>query len=427
MNIVICGLGYVGVTVAACLLRKGATVIGVDISPDKVRATIEGLSPVKEPGVAELFAMGRAQGRLIAATTLDPHLTTADMVIVCVGTPSSPEGDLDLSHIASVSRQIGAALRRRPTGARQLLCVYRSTMLPGSMDEVVLPALEEASGEPPGGSYEVIYNPEFMRESTAIADFLAPPKIVIGERAPNTAGDLLGIYDGIDAPVFKVPFPVAEMVKYVDNVFHAVKVSFANEMGRIALTAGVDPKVVTRIFLTDTKLNISPYYLYPGGAFGGSCLPKDLRALTAFARASRLNVPMIDHVMASNEAHKAFLLDQVKSSVAPGGRILQLGLTFKDDTDDLRESPLLDIAVGLVEAGYELRVFEPDLRPDQLVGSNLLFAREHLPRLDELLVSNVAAAAATADLVIVGKAMPGIVDKVPPGTPVLNLHRLQLA
>jgi GDP-mannose 6-dehydrogenase len=424
MNVVVCGLGYVGVTVAACLLRKGATVIGVDVNAQKVKAAVEGLSPVKEPGVAEIFAAGRAQGRLAAAESLDPHLATADMVVVCVGTPSSPAGDLDLSHVREVSRQIGLALRRRPADARPLLCLYRSTMLPGSMEEVVLPGLREAAGEAPGTRYEVAYNPEFMRESTAIADFLAPPKIVIGERFPGAAGDLLGIYDGIDAPTFRVSFPVAEMVKYVDNSFHAVKVSFANEIGRIALANRIDAKEVTRIFLADTKLNISTYYLYPGGAFGGSCLPKDLRALAAFARASRLEVPMLGEVIASNEAHKEFLAGRVRAALPDGGRILQLGLTFKDDSDDLRESPLLDLSVRLLELGYDLRIFEPDLRPEQLIGSNLLFARQHMPRLDELLVSDVGAAAKAADLVVFGKAMPGLADKVPAGKPTLNLHRL---
>ena len=424
MNIVVCGLGYVGVTVAACLLRKGATVIGIDVSAQKVRAAVDGHSPVKEPGVAELFALGRAEGRLVAAESLDPHLAAADMAIVCVGTPSSPEGDLDLSHVREVSRQIGAALRRRPASAKPLLCVYRSTMLPGSMETVVLPELQKASGEAPGARYEVAYNPEFMRESTAIADFLAPPKIVIGERFPGAAGDLLGIYDGIDAPTFRVSYAAAEMVKYVDNSFHALKVCFANETGRIALAAGVDPKLVTRMFLADTKLNISPYYLYPGGAFGGSCLPKDLRALNAFARTQRLDVPMLDTLMASNDAHKAFLVERVRAAAPEGGRILLLGLTFKDDSDDLRESPLLDLAVRLLELGYRLGIFEPDLRPEQLVGSNLLFARQHLPRLDALLVPEVGAAASAADLVVFGKAMPGIADKVPAGKPVLNLHRL---
>jgi GDP-mannose 6-dehydrogenase len=424
MNIVVCGLGYVGVTVAACLLRKGATVIGIDISAQKVQAAIDGHSPVKEPGVAELFALGRAEGRLIAAGSLDPHLAAADMVIVCVGTPSSPAGDLDLSHVREVSRQIGTALRRRPASAKPLLCVYRSTMLPGSMEGVVLPELRQASGEAPGACYEVAYNPEFMRESTAIADFLAPPKIVIGERFPGAAGDLLGIYDGIDAPTFRVPYAAAEMVKYVDNSFHALKVCFANETGRIALAAGVDPKLVTRMFLADTKLNISPYYLYPGGAFGGSCLPKDLRALNAFARAQQLEVPMLDTLTASNDAHKAFLVERVRAAAQKGDRILLLGLTFKDDSDDLRESPLLDLAVRLLELDYKLSIFEPDLRPEQLIGSNLLFARQHLPRLDALLVPEAGAAAAAADLVVFGKAMPGIADKVPPGKPVLNLHRL---
>ncbi len=421
MKIVVCGLGYVGVTVAACMLRKGATVIGIDVNPQKVEITNSGRSPVKEPGVEETFARARAEKRLTAATTLDGTLADADIVVACVGTPSSEDGSLQLSYVSSVSDEIGKALRQRSRDCRPLLCVFRSTMLPGTMENLVLPRLSAAAGEPPGRRYEAVYNPEFMRESTAIADYFNPPKIVVGERFPGAAQELCGMYDGIDAPVFKVPFAVAEMVKYVDNYFHALKVSFANEVGRLALTSAVDPAEVTRVFLADTKLNISSYYLRPGNAFGGSCLPKDVRALSAFGRQNQVDVPLLQNVIASNTAHKSFIVQMVLAHAPKGTRILQVGLTFKPDTDDLRESPLLDLASTLLEQGYDLSLFEPDLKPDQLLGANMTFARSHLARLPELLVADFARAARKADLIVIGKAMPGL--KLPPGKRSLNLYR----
>ena len=313
------------------------------------------------------------------------------------------------------------AIRHRPPECRPLLCIFRSTMLPGTMETVVMPKLAAAAGEPAGQRYEPVYNPEFMRESTAIADYFHPAKIVVGERFPGAAQELYGIYDGIDAPVFNVPFAVAEMVKYVDNYFHALKVSFANEIGRLALAATVNPQEVIRIFLSDTKLNVSPYYLRPGNAFGGSCLPKDVRALGAFGRKQGVDVPLLQSVIASNNAHKSFIARLVLAHAPKGARILQMGLTFKPDTDDLRESPLVELAVALLDQGYDLSLFEPDLKPEQLVGANLAFARAQLARLPEVLVTDFSRAAERADLIILGKAMPGL--KLPSGKPFLNLYR----
>jgi GDP-mannose 6-dehydrogenase len=422
MKIVVCGLGYVGVTVAACMLRKGATVVGVDVNPQKVKITNEGRAPVKEPGIHETFAQARAEDRLTAATTLGSALADADVAVACVGTPSCEDGSLELSYVASVSEEIGTAVRHRPPNCRPLLCVFRSTMLPGTMETVVMPRLSAAAGEPAGQRYEPVYNPEFMRESTAIADYFHPPKIVVGERFPGAARELYGIYDGIDAPVFKVSFAVAEMIKYVDNYFHALKVSFANEIARLALAASVNPQEVTRIFLSDTKLNISPYYLRPGNAFGGSCLPKDVRALGAFGRRHGVDAPLLQGVIASNAAHKSFIARLVLAHAPKGTRILQMGLTFKSDTDDLRESPLLELATTLLDEGYQLSLFEPDLTPEQLTGANLAFARANLARLPGLLVTDFQRAAESADLIVLGKAMPGM--KLPSGKQILNLYRL---
>ncbi|HEX2527209.1 MAG TPA: nucleotide sugar dehydrogenase [Geminicoccus sp.] len=424
MKIIVCGFGYVGATVAACLLREGHAIVGVDISPDKAAAISAGESPIHEPSVGDFLRMGHADGRLVGATDVGDHVLDAHMALICVGTPSKPNGSLDLSFVVKIARQMGEAVRRRDPSLPPILLVFRSTMLPGSMDNVVLPNLLETAGEAPGGRYEVAYNPEFLREGTAIADYFAPPKTVIGERAPGTAKRMLGICDGLDAPLFEVSFSVAEMVKYADNSFHALKVAYANEIGRLALSLDMAPQRVMEIFLSDTKLNISPYYLRPGAPFGGSCLPKDVRALAACMRDNGVSAPVMEHILASNASHKSFLVQEVGKRVAVGGRILLLGLTFKSDTDDLRESPLLDLAEHLIGKGYKLSIYDPDLKTDALVGANRRYVQEHLPHLSSILVQDVAAAAAAADLVVVGKAMPGVVDRLGSSVPVFPIHRL---
>ncbi len=424
MKIVICGMGYVGVTMAACLLKQGHRVVGIDVNAAKIETIAAGRSPIHEPGVGELLLAGHREGRLVGDIDLQPHLADADMVLLCVGTPSAANGALDLSQVRQVTGEIGAAMASRTGDAGQLLIVYRSTMLPGSMDKVVMPALIEAIGEAPGTRYEVAYNPEFLRESTAVRDYFDPPKIVIGERAKGQSQRLMGLYDGIEAPTFEVPFASAEMLKYVDNSFHALKVAFANEVGRLALETGIDAQEVMEIFLADTKLNISPYYLRPGGAFGGSCLPKDVRALSACMRDNGVHAPIVDNLMATNNAHKEYVAKRVLNALPSTKRVLMLGLTFKSDTDDLRESHLVDLAERLLGAGCELKIFDPDLKTDELIGQNLRFVEEHLPHLSRLLVTEPLGTAEASDLVVLGKAMPAVMDSLPRGTRVINLHRL---
>ncbi|HWL68958.1 MAG TPA: nucleotide sugar dehydrogenase [Geminicoccus sp.] len=424
MKIIVCGFGYVGATVAACLLREGHSIVGVDISPDKAAAISAGRSPIHEPGVNGFLRAGHADGRLVGSTEVGDHVLDADMALICVGTPSKPNGSLDLSYVVKIARQMGEAVRRRDPAMPPLLLVFRSTMLPGSMDKVVLPNLLETAGEAPGGRYEVAYNPEFLREGTAIADYFAPPKTVIGERAPGTSKKLLGICDGLDAPMFEVPFAVAEMVKYADNSFHALKVAYANEVGRLALSLEIAPQRVMEIFLADTKLNISPYYLRPGAPFGGSCLPKDVRALASCMREQGVSAPVMENILASNASHKQFLVQEIGRRLPVGGRVLLLGLTFKSDTDDLRESPLLDLAEQLIGKGYRLSIYDPDLKTDELVGANQRYVQEHLPHLSSILVQDVANAAAEADLVVVGKAMPGVVDRLGGSAKLFPIHRL---
>ena len=422
MQIAILGLGYVGTTTAACLARDGHHVLGVDINAEKVAAIGAGRSPVVEPMVEELLGQGVAEGRVRSAASLQGELDRTDMVIICVGTPSRADGKLDLSHLLESTRQLGQAVRAR-RAERPLLMVFRSTMPPGTMSRLVLPTLERAAGTAPGRLYEVAFNPEFLRESTAVKDYFNPPKIVIGEREKGVTGRLLGIYDGIEAPLFEVPLMVAEMGKFVDNSWHAVKVAFANEIGRVATARGIDRQAVAEIFLADTKLNVSAYYLRPGGPYGGSCLPKDLAGTLALGRAAGLDLPVLAGARASNRRHLAWLAAAVQAHAPPPGPILLVGLSFKAGTDDLRGSPLLALARRLVAQGYELAVHDPDVAPARLVGANLAAARR--ASILALLTGDLAAAAARAKLVVVGKPLAGLAARLPPGLPVLDLTRLQ--
>ena len=418
MKIVICGLGYVGATAAACLLRQGHHVTGVDVDDAKTTLIAAGASPVSEPGVGELLAAGLADGRLAATGEVGPALDNADAVIVCVGTPSLASGALDLSRVRAVVTELGAALAGRRAGGDPLMVVVRSTLPPGAMDGVILPAIAEAAGGPPGAAYEIAYNPEFLRESTAVADYFAPARIVIGEREPGVARRLRGLYDGIDAPVFETTFAEAESIKLIDTAFHALKVAFANEVGRIAVGLDVEAGRVIDVFLADTKLNVSPAYLRPGGAFGGSCLPKDVAALAALAAAGGTDIPVLANLLASNEAHKRHIAERVMAAAPRGGRILLAGLSFKAETDDLRESPLVDLAETLIGKGYDLAILDPDLSGRTLIGANLAFVEGHLPHLSRLLVESVEQAGAV-DLIVIGK--PGMIDAPDPATPVLDI------
>jgi GDP-mannose 6-dehydrogenase len=424
LHIAIMGLGYVGTTTAACLLNDGQHVYGIDINPEKVLAIAAGRSPVVEPEVENLLQAGLAAGRLMSGPSLAPWLDRLDLVMICVGTPSRADGKLDMAHLLEVTRQLGRQLRER-RAADPLLLVYRSTMAPGTMQRLVLPTLEAAAGEAPGRRYEVAFNPEFLRESTAVKDYYAPPKIVIGERHPGASQRLKGIYDGLEAPLFEVGFAEAEMVKLVDNSFHALKVAFANEIGRIAVAKGIDPQRVADVFLADTKLNVSPAYLRPGGPFGGSCLPKDLGAMLALARESGVQAPVLGGTRESNAVHAAWLAQAVQARLGPPGPVLLLGLSFKAGTDDLRNSPLLELAEALLDAGYDLRVFDPDLDPERLVGVNFALAAEHQEVLRQRLTRDLATAAAGAGLVVLGKPMPEHQAALPPAVPRLDIPRLQ--
>lgn len=389
MKVAVLGLGYVGFTAACCIAGEGHHVIGIDISARKVGEIMSGIAPILEPRVGEMLHCALAENRLAAVTEIDHHLDDCDMAIVCVGTPSAADGSHNMGFIADVTRQIAAAVdapRDRP-----LVVVYRSTFRPGTVDELVWPIFRAALGDEAENRVEVVYNPEFLREGSAVADYFAPPKIVIGTRdgAPNAVIEELNA--NIDAPRFNVGYREAEITKFVDNSWHAVKVAFANEIGRVALALGVSSRKVHEIFVADHKLNISAAYLRPGGAFGGSCLPKDVRALQHIAGDSGANLYLIDSLIRSNEAHKHRLFEYAADGLAPGAAVLMAGLAFKAGTDDLRESPNVDLARKFLAAGYALEIFDPGVEADKLVGANLGYAYSQLPVLERLLVDKARA------------------------------------
>jgi len=398
MKIAVYGLGYVGLTAAACLAESGHEVIGVEVSESKVADMNAGVCPIAEPGLEEMLQRAIANKRFHAVQFAGDLLDTCDMAIVCVGTPSAPDGSHNMGYIAEVSRQIAASLS--PDVTRSLTVVFRSTFRPGTMAGLVAPLFASALGETYGARVELVYNPEFLREATAIADYFAPPKIVVGTANGEPSARMQELYAGIDAPMFHTPFNEAEFTKFVDNSWHAVKVAFANEIGRICMKLDVQSQVIHKIFVADTKLNISPYYTRPGGAFGGSCLPKDVRALQYIAGDVGANASLMDSLLRSNEAHKHFIYEYVAEGLAPGARVLMTGLAFKKDSDDLRESPHVDLARKLLQGGFKLSIYDPSLSSAKLVGQNLGYAYSHLPNYSELLISHDEAETGTWDLVV---------------------------
>src|SRR6187200_3700690 len=365
MRISIFGLGYVGCVSAGCFAKNGHTVVGVDVAPAKRDILMQGRAPVIEKDLDEIIAEGVTNGRLTAVASAAEAIAITDISLICVGTPSNPNSSLNLEYVQRVCEEIGAALRHKEQ--RHIVCV-RSTMVPGSTERVVIPGLRKGLGGIIPDHVEVAVNPEFLREGTAVYDFFNPPKTVVGSDRESTANTIVELYQGIEAPVFKTPIKVAETVKYVDNVFHAVKISFANEIGSICKSVGVDSHEVMDIFTADKKLNISPAYLKPGFAFGGSCLPKDVRALAQIAKQNDVEVPMLASLLVSNRVHIDHAVDKILRMGRP--RVGMLGLSFKSGTDDLRESPLVMVAKRLIGEGCEIRVFDPEVHLSRLLGAN---------------------------------------------------------
>ncbi|UYV15851.1 nucleotide sugar dehydrogenase [Porphyrobacter sp. ULC335] len=389
MNVVIFGLGYVGSAAAGCIASQGHTIIGVDVSDAKVAALNSGRAPVYEPGLDELIAAAHADGRIKAVTRVSDELDNCDIAIVCVGTPSGVDGAHDMSFIAQVTREIAAALK--PDRASPLTLVYRSTMRPGSCENIIWPIIESHLGAEAEKTVELVYNPEFLREASAIEDFFHPPKIVIGTLGGKPSANMAKLNEGINAPVFEVGLREAEITKFVDNSWHAVKVAFANEIGRVCQNLGISASEVHAIFKSDTKLNLSAYYTRPGGPFGGSCLPKDVRALQYIAADTGSATHLVDALIRSNEAHKHHQFLHATQGLEAGARVLLVGLAFKLETDDLRESPAVDMARKLLEAGYDVDIYDPKVAPSSLVGQNLGYAYSVLPRIDDLMVTQQTA------------------------------------
>ncbi|RBP15779.1 GDP-mannose 6-dehydrogenase [Roseiarcus fermentans] len=398
MRIAVYGLGYVGLTGAICLASEGHDIVGVDVSEHKIRQIMSGVSPIREPGLDQMLAEAMASRRLRCTSNPLEPARDCDMAIVCVGTPSAADGSHNMRDIAEVTRQLADGVRA--AGRKEkFTVVYRSTIRPGTVEGLILPIFASALGDA-RDAIEVVYNPEFMREASAVKDFFNPPKIVIGTADGAPSARVEALNRNLSAQTFTVKYREAELTKFVDNSFHALKVAYANEIGRICVKLDIDAKVVHKIFVSDTKLNISPYYLRPGGPFGGSCLPKDVRALQYIANDIGANTHVIDSLMRSNDAHKHFLFSRAVKALPEGASVLMLGLAFKSDTDDLRESPNIDLARKLLQGGYALSIFDPSLRPEHLLGQNLGYAYTHLPRLNDLLIDKATAESRPFDLVV---------------------------
>ena len=390
MKISIFGLGYVGSVTAACLAEQGHEVTGVDVHPQKVAQFNAGQAPIVEPGLDVLLRRAHERGLLRATERAEEAITQTDLSLVCVGTPSKHTGALDLSHVREVSRQIAQAVQSQ--NKRHVL-VYRSTMLPGSTRMLIEEELSRVVG---AGMLEVLYYPEFLREGTAVQDFREPSLAVVGTAKGQPYARELGSLLGETSAV--VNWDTAEMIKYACNAFHAAKVAFANEIGRLSKGIGIDGQTVMNLLCRDQRLNISTYYLRPGNPFGGSCLPKDVRALADFARQQRLSLPVIENLLVSNQEHLHRLLQLIAER---GHReIVILGLSFKSDTDDLRESAMVEVAQNLVAHGYKVRIYDPQLKLARMIGSNIRVLEIKMPRLASLLQADLASALGKGGLVL---------------------------
>ena len=397
LSVSIFGLGYVGSVSAACFSSMGHKVIGVDVSRAKVEMMDSGRTPIIEARMSEMVAEAHRAGLLNATTDATAAVLNSEVSFVCVGTPSLKNGKLDLSHIEHVAREIGAAIRQKKSPH---VFVLRSTVLAGTTETVVLPILEKESGKKCGQDFTVCYNPEFMREGSAVGDFLNPPYTILGASDTQHLAPLRELYKNTPGTLYETTIPVAEMVKYFSNCYHALKVGFANEMGTMCKHLGVDAHAVAKIFTSDTKLNISSAYLSPGFAFGGSCLPKDLRAITYKAKELDLKLPLLESLMPSNAEH----VDRAVEMVMNTGKkkIAQLGLSFKAGTDDLRESPHVQLIKRLMGEGLEVKVWDEDVSLGRLAGSNRQYIEEVIPHIGSVLSADLEGVLRTAEVVILG-------------------------
>ena len=390
------GLGYVGTVCAACFADLGHRVIGIDSNPLKVDLLNSGRSPVIERDLDELIAAGVSNGRLTVTQDATHAVHEADYSFICVGTPSAPNGSPQVDAVRTVCHEIGEALKTRKEGH---LIVVRSTVPPGTTEDIVIPTVEAASGKRLGKHFDIVVNPEFMREGSAVSDFRTPSRTVVGASQADPADRLLALYRHLPGQQIKTSLVVAELTKYLDNVWHALKVGFANEIGSICKSLDVDSHEAMNVFLADERLNISRAYLRPGFAFGGSCLPKDVRALTYFAKAHDLDLPIIRNIMRSNQSQVergiSWILEQEKRKIS------FVGISFKSGTDDLRESPYLEMVERLIGKGCDIRIFDENVQLSRLIGANRNFLMNMIPHVADLLVPSIDAAIAHGEVIVV--------------------------
>ena len=407
MRVSVFGLGYVGSVSAAAFAADGHEVVGVDVNAEKVASVNRGHSPIVEPGLGDLLQAGVANKRLRATTDIADAVNATDLSLVCVGTPSRKNGSLDLTYLVRVCEQIGAVLKHKDA---YHVVVIRSTVLPGTTHGHVIHALEAASGKKYGEGFGVAVNPEFLREGTALKDFHHPPLTLVGHNHAADAVPTKGLYANIEAPMFATSIKVAEMMKYTSNTWHAVKVVFANEIGNVCKQAGIDSHEVMDIFCQDDKLNLSSYYLKPGFAFGGSCLPKDVRALEYRAKELDVKMSMISAVLGSNRLQVQHAIDRVVDTGKK--KIGMLGFSFKAGTDDLRESPLVILAEALLGKGYDLNIYDKNVSLAKLVGANKQYIEEQIPHLSRHLCDTIDEVIDASEVIVVGNGAPEFADAI---------------
>ena len=401
MRVSVFGLGYVGSVSAASFAADGHTVVGVDVAPAKVASLNEGRSPIVEKGLEELIRDTTANGRLRATTSTADAIRDTELSLICVGTPSRKNGSLDLTYLERVSEQIGEALKDKDD---YHVVVVRSTVLPGTTHDVVIPALERTSGKKYGTHFGVAVNPEFLREGTAIHDFRNPPLTLVGHNYQSDANPTKALYAKVDAPLETTTIRTAEMMKYASNTWHALKVTFANEIGNVCKRVGIDSHEVMSIFCKDEKLNLSSYYMKPGFAFGGSCLPKDVRALQYRAKEVDLDMPVIGSILASNQLQIQHAIDEIVDTGRK--RIGLLGFSFKAGTDDLRESPMVELAERLIGKGYELRIYDRNVSLAAVHGANRDYILNKIPHISRLMVPTIEEVLAHSQTIVIGNAAP---------------------
>lgn len=424
MRVSIFGLGYVGAVAGACIADSGHNVIAIDTDPVKVKCIQEGRTPIIEPGLADMIKKNADEGRLTATLSCEEAVMNSDISLICVGTPSNADGSLKLDYVEAVCREIGAVLKNKKEFH---IVVLRSTVVPGTAHNIAIPALEKASGKKAGVDFGFGNNPEFLRESTAIYDYFNPPKIVIGAMDEKTGQAISDLYKGIEAPEVITAVEVAEGVKYADNAWHAMKVGFANELGNILKEHGVDSHKVMDIFCLDTKLNISKAYLKPGFAFGGSCLPKDVRAIRASGQKHGVKTPIFDALLQANEEQVRRAHEMIRQSGVR--KVGMMGLSFKAGTDDLRESPLVTLADLLIKDGIELSIYDPSVfEAAHMDGANKKYIREGIPHISQCLVEKPEDFVSKAEMFVIGnhgEDYARILAQANDNSPIIDLVRLK--